>query len=210
MIVGSAVFSLSAQAGTITKTFAQWQAAPVTIGDKLFTYGTSSNLPTSPTDTVSFIQDDNNTNQYFLNYNFVPPSSITAFTLDYTVDVVQSDPNVTRFFKAVDSDTTVSTFPPAETLVTNFVGNTPGSSVTLTSIGGSPEVSLIGGAPTSLAVSNTYTSGGAGGGPITSFQNSFLQDARINTLSTPEPTSMVGLLVFGGLGLASKLKKRSR
>ena len=204
---GSLAISIAAVAGIVnapsahaecrTYSFSDWITAPVLCGDKLFTYKDSSGLPDETKlpdgtdDTVEFVQV--NPYEYVLNYDFVPDSFITSFTLEYDVEIINAPGYV---FDAVDLDSNVDVMPPPETLTATFTGGT--SPVTLTSTSGGSDMAYILGQPTKLTVLNSYS----GAGPIDSFENSFRQK------TVPEPGTILGLLAVGGLGLVSRFKKQ--
>ncbi len=210
LISSSALLIAPAIAATVT--LAQWQANPVSIGNLEFTYKSSTGLPESAGDDVIFSINPPASNNYFLNYVFEnAPVDISTFTLDYTVKIINPivitpDSITETYFEVVDLDSTVSLLPGGQLLSTKFDGNT-GSSVTLDSLSGSPQVSPINNEPTVIEVFNTYNQNTLGA-TITSFQNSFQLDTTITPFSVPEPSSIIGVLALSCLGLASMLKRR--
>lgn len=75
----------------------------------------------------------------------------------------------------------------------------------LLSINGDADSSGIFPTASSLVVTDTLTSNGD---DITSLSNSFTTVQEFTPVSVPEPGTILGLLAFGGLGLAAKGKKQ--
>lgn len=190
-LLGSMVLVSSAQAATVwTGSLADFIASPVTVGDKIFTYTSSTGLPANSGDRIDIEQFGND---YLFNYDFSPISQIPAFELAYNVTILSG-----ASFRAVDIDSDVNAFQPEEVLEATYTPNV-GSPVVLRSINGSqnPAELPIGG--TSIDVFNSYTYGGPGGA-IDSFENSFKQ--------VPEPSSILGLAALSSLGFFSAKRKR--
>jgi hypothetical protein len=200
---GAALSAGSAQAQAVTNScgsgsyrtsFNAWAAAAggILCGDKLFTYKDSSdNLAAIAGTDVEF---DFFGDQYLFNLDFSPISNVGSFTLDYEVAI--QDP--TKFFKAVDIDSNVPTFPPNESLVATYTGGT--NPVVLSSINGeqNPATLPVLGRPTTLLVSNVYNSNG---GAIDSFENSFQQGTEV-----PGPLPVLGAGV--AFGFSRRLRRR--
>ena len=180
-------------------TLNQWiNQGSVLCGDKLFTFSATDIVP-GANDILIF--DEVTPTAYQLVYDFDPTNGDPSFFLDYEVTI--QDPDLG--FSAYDVDTTVfGILPNDESLEVTFteVDNSNRQFV-LESLGGDLEV--IGVTPESMMieVSNVYNSNG--GGPIDDFENSFDQAPK----TAPEPASILGLLVIGGLGLGLKRKKQS-
>jgi hypothetical protein len=199
---GSVLFAGSAQAACGASIgFATWAGGTaLTCDDKQFTYNSSSGLPAGSGDQVSASVDPTGT--YLFLYDFVDPNfnTISSFTLDYTASIVGTD----DFFVAVDIDSNVPTTAPSEVLTATYTGGT--APVVLESINGDqdPAVLPVAGKPTTLSVSNVYTT--PAGGSISEFQNSFRQDRDIPGTTVPGPLPLVG----AGMAFGFSRKLRSR
>jgi hypothetical protein len=186
MVASAPAQALSFWSGTL----AQFKEAPVTVGDKEFTYTNSAEL--SDNDTVKIQRSGL---QYFFDYEFASAFTGDAFTLGYTVQVTAPGYKIS----AVDLDSDVSRLgdpEPLKVLTTDF------NTTKLVSTNGSSAVAPLNPFSDFVTVSNNYVS--EPGGIIFDYQNSFEQ--------VPEPLTILGTglaLGFGGLFKSKSSKKQS-
>lgn len=125
----------------------------------------------------------------------------TDFMLTYDVAIKDEYPDY--FFHEVELDSTVGAdgvtitkevFTDSDQMPADLL-------VTLTSIDGEPDASKDVAGLRFLSIKDTVSI--LPGGSLDDFENDFIQKRTV-----PEPTTMLGLLAFGGLGLAMKRKKQ--
>jgi hypothetical protein len=193
-----AMMYVPAHAGFIDTTFAAWQAAPVTIDDKIFTYiGGGGNLTGAE---VIFASDVFPTQTIYL-MDIIAKPGLTNGNLDLDYSVTATNPALHIVGLGVDSI--------VASLGTNFnltktYYSSPGHAdqiAQLVSVNGS-NVSVTGnfGNLVYTHVTATIPAGGA----LDSFRDGYTQSATV-----PEPTSCA-LLGFGAIALAFAVQRKQR
>ncbi|EAZ89630.1 PEP-CTERM sorting domain-containing protein [Crocosphaera chwakensis] len=144
-------------------------------------------------------------NQYFFDFNPVPsPDAINgSFSYDITGDqtVLPNGNVVTTLFNfaALDSDVQG----PGVYQVTKNVITSEGQVINLTSTNGSTDDSAVIPLARTLRITDSLSSNGD---VIFSLTNSYTTVEEFTPAGVPEPGTMIGLLVIGAAGLATRRK----